>query len=98
MRFVLVTCLCLLPAASFAANPDCAVFGEIVNDIVTERKTGKDMNPAMEAVAKTHSGKNARFVPTIPYLADWVYSLPEAQLTPTAGSAFETQCKDAPKK
>lgn len=98
MRFVLASCLCLVPAASFAANPDCAVFGEIVNDIVVERQDGKTMNPAMEAVAKSHSAKNARFVPTIPYLAEWVYSLPQDQLTVEAGSAFETQCQSAPKQ
>ncbi|MGY3439424.1 MULTISPECIES: hypothetical protein [unclassified Marinovum] len=92
MRFVVVTCLALVPNLSFAANPDCFEMGEIVNKIVGQRTEGTEMMAAMELVAADYSGESARFVPTIPPLTDWVYSLPDDQLTAEAGAAFETQC------
>lgn len=93
MRYVVVTCLALLPSAALAENPDCAVMGGIVDRIVAERLEGTEMMAAMEAVAEDYTGEEARFVGTIPHLTDWVYNgLPEEQLTEEAGQAFASQC------
>ncbi|MCJ7874678.1 DNA primase [Marinovum sp. 2_MG-2023] len=92
MRFLLVTCFALMPAATLAANPDCAVFGEIVDKIVAERQDGAVINASMETVAGEYTGRKKRFVPTIPALAEWVYSLPEADLSAGPGDVFAEQC------
>lgn len=93
MRYLFATCLALLPTTTLAANPDCAVFGQIVDKIVAERAEGTEMMAAMETVAGEYSGDKQRFVATIPHLTDWVYNgLTEAQLTAEAGQAFASQC------
>ena len=51
MRYLIVTCLALLPGATLAANPDCEVMGGIVDKIVAERVEGTEMKAAMETVA-----------------------------------------------
>lgn len=93
MRYLIVTCLALLPGATLAANPDCEVMGGIVDKIVAERVEGTEMMAAMETVAADYTGDQERFVGTIPHLTDWVYNgLPEEHLTAEAGQAFVTQC------
>ncbi|WP_323766258.1 hypothetical protein [Marinovum sp.] len=93
MRYLFVTCLALLPTITLAANPDCAVFGGIVDRIVAERVEGTEMMAAMEVVAAEYTGEQARFAGTIPHLTDWVYNgLAEEHLTDEAGQAFAAQC------
>ena len=93
MRFVLVTCFALMPAAGMAANADCAVLGDIVTSVALERAGGAEMNDAMTAVAESYTGDKERFVPAIPLLADWVYTLPDDQLTAEAGTAYQKACE-----
>lgn len=93
MRFVLSAVLACLPAAGFAANADCKVLGDIVNDVVAERAGGAEMNDAMLAVAEKYTGGKERFRAGIPALADWVYSLPKEQLGDGVGAAYQKACE-----
>lgn len=93
MRIVLSAILACLPVAGFAANPDCRVLGELVNDIVSERQGGADMNGAMLAVAENYTGKKERFRAGIPALAEWVYDLPKDQLGDGVGDAYRKACE-----
>lgn len=93
MRFVLSTCLMMLPAVAFAAPKDCAVFGEIADHVVVERQKGAEMNDAILAVATQYTGRKERYQPAIPLLADWVYTLPKAQLGKDVGKAYQNACE-----
>lgn len=93
MRFVLMTSLCLLPAAGFAASDGCEIAGEIADRIVAERKKGTALYPAMEAVAADYEGSNSAYVEIIPGFADWIYSLPEGQAGPGIAQAVVAQCE-----
>lgn len=93
MRVVLSAILTCLPAAGFAANADCEILGNIVNDIVAERQGGAAVEDAMLAVAEDYTGNKERFHAGIPPLAEWVYSLPEDQLADGVGAAYQAACE-----
>ncbi|TNF19612.1 MAG: hypothetical protein EP318_13890 [Rhodobacteraceae bacterium] len=93
MRILLASCLCLLPAASFAANQGCALAGEIADKLVAERQNGTALYTAMETVAGAYTGKQKAYVEIIPGFADWIYSLPEDELGPMIGKAVLEQCE-----
>ena len=65
MRYLIVTCLALLPGATLAANPDCEVMGGIVDKIVAERVEGTEMKAAMDRCRRLHrrSGTVCRYHP-----------------------------------
>ncbi len=85
--------LALSASSALAANKDCTVLGEIASAVVIERQAGSEMNSAILAVAESYTGKNKRFQPAIPLLADWVYNLPEDQMGEEVGPAYQAACE-----
>ncbi|KUF09260.1 hypothetical protein [Pseudoponticoccus marisrubri] len=80
---------CLLPLAHPAAAqaPDCAAQAEIVMQAVTARAEGR---PKSEAVAGLSAALDAE---AASMLSDWIWTLPEDQLTSAVGEAWQTQCE-----
>lgn len=92
----------ILPAAAILAAPPalaadtaadtCARTSAIVADAVAQRADGA---AKARTVSTLESGDIAeRFIPAVQPLVDWVYTLPEEQLTDAAPAAFEEACRD----
>ena len=70
----------------------CAEQGAIATRIVAARQDGAAAQEATSALTSADSGVAARFRPTVAPLVEWIYSLPEAQLSADIGAALEQQC------
>lgn len=92
-RFALIALLlsCAAPALAGKAE-NCAATAGIVSDAVTQRVDGKDMAATLAFLGSDAGGIDAKFREAVPALVDWVYTLPEDQLTDEAPKAFEEAC------
>ncbi|MCT4557017.1 MAG: hypothetical protein N4A61_03045 [Pelagimonas sp.] len=66
---------------------DCAAQAQLVMDAVNARKDGQSKRKTRRALVK-QLDKTAGEM-----LADWIYSLEDAQLTDEVGEAWEMQCE-----
>ncbi|MCQ0092085.1 hypothetical protein [Roseovarius sp. M141] len=92
-RSPLVALLILTAAPTLAADSaakNCAVTSGIVDDAVALRAKGSAQADTIAAL--TAGDLDARFVPAIQPLVDWVYTLPSDQLTGEAAAAFKAAC------
>jgi len=76
--------------ASGSPAKDCAVTADVVADAVAQRANGGAQADTLAAL--TASDLEARFVPAVQPLVDWVYTLPIDQLTEDAAAAFKAAC------
>lgn len=74
-------------AESDALDIDCAAQAELVMEVVTGRTEGVRKRKARRTL-REGLGKTAGDA-----LAEWVYSLPEEQLTDEVGAAWKAQCE-----
>lgn len=92
-RFVLPALLILTASPALAASDaaeNCTKTTAIVADAVAERSNG---NAKAETVKTLKAGDiESRFAPTVQPLVEWVYTLPEDQLTDAAPAAFKAAC------
>ncbi|MFD0858735.1 hypothetical protein [Roseovarius aquimarinus] len=83
-----------VPAAAQTNDADkaagCAATAEIVSDAVELRAGGSQRDAAAQAIAAGDT--DAKYAEAIGPLVDWVYTLPEEQLTDEAASAFTDAC------
>lgn len=99
MRILLTACLTLplLAAPSLAGKAEnCAAFGGIAMKAVTLRQdAGQDEASAAATIQREATGAERKFLAEVPLLVNWIYALPEDQLTPAIGDAVESQCMAA---
>ncbi|WP_113911966.1 DNA primase [Roseovarius dicentrarchi] len=92
-RFLLYAALTLTAAPALAAGKaaeNCAVTSGIVADAVAQRVSGRAQADATATLADGDIA--ARFVPAVQPLVEWVYTLPQDQLTGDAAAAFQAAC------
>jgi hypothetical protein len=68
----------------------CAATAEIVADAVAMRTDGTSQKATTEALKA--GDVEAKYVEAVAPLVDWVFTLPEHQLTDEAASAFNNAC------
>ncbi len=92
-RFPLCAVFILTAAPTLAAgraSENCAATASIVADAVAHRDAGSAQSDTLTALSG--GDIDARFVPTVQPLVDWVYTLPSDHLTGEAATAFEAAC------
>jgi hypothetical protein len=92
-RFALIAVLLTAAAPALAGKAEnCAATAGIVRDAVAQRADGKAMTDTVAFLASDAGGVAAKYREAVPALVDWVYTLPEDQLTDAAPTAFEGAC------
>lgn len=81
------------PAAAQATAGDCEVFGQIAERAAQARLADGDMMDTMVVIAESFTGAQERYAGAVPLLVDWVWKLPEAQLTSGVGAAYQQACE-----
>ncbi|WP_272006657.1 hypothetical protein [Roseovarius sp. ZX-A-9] len=85
----------VLPAGASAADDktaNCAATAGIVADAVNARTGGNTQEGAIAFLTSDEGGIDDKYDPAVPMLVEWVYTLPEDQLTVEASTAFEEAC------
>jgi len=92
--FRLTACLLCLatPLAAMEKAQMCAVTAEIAGAVVSERSDGAEKTAAIEAVSGSLDEDNTIFLAAVQPIADWVYTLPEDQLTDQVAVSYEDAC------
>lgn len=86
--------LSVLPATQAYASDaghHCAPTAEIVQMAVTARALGAEQD-ATQADILANDAVEERYAPAVPSLVEWVYTLPEDQLTDEVAVSFEEAC------
>ncbi len=94
-RLPLCALLILTAAPALAASnaaEDCAVTAAIVADAAAQCAKGSAQSDTLATL--TAGDLQARFVPAVQPLVEWVYTLPADQLTDEAAAAFEAACRE----
>ncbi|WP_299928966.1 hypothetical protein [uncultured Pelagimonas sp.] len=88
MRVLLAALICAAPMASAqeAVKPDCEAQAALVMDVVNGRIDGVRKGKARRTLSKSLDRTAADM------LAEWVYTLPEDQLTDEIGTNWKAQC------
>ncbi len=90
LSFILV-----LPAGANAADDktaNCVATAGIVADAVDQRTGGNTKAATTEFLTSDEGGIDDKYDPAVPMLVEWVFTLPEDQLTEDASTAFEKAC------
>ncbi|SLN13906.1 hypothetical protein ROA7450_00231 [Roseovarius albus] len=97
MRMMLLPAFALfaLPVSAETADERaarCEVQAGIIATSVEERKAGTDADKIKKSLRKGKNKVEKKYVPSVPYLVDFVFTLPEDQLTDEAASQFQKSC------
>ncbi|WP_120501785.1 hypothetical protein [Roseovarius sp. EL26] len=99
MRLMLLPALALfaLPASAETAEDRavrCEVQAGIIATSVEQRKAGASADKIKKSMRKGKDKIDKKYVDSVPYLVDFVFTLPDAQLTDEAASQFQKSCAD----
>ena len=98
LRTACVTCALVmsmsLPASAqdTAKEAECRKQGQIATNIMTERKSGSNARRAERRVIRALPDDARNYEIAIPALVEWIYSLPEEQMTPEVSNALYRAC------
>lgn len=81
-----------LAAQDAAQEAECRKQGQIATDIMVERKNGSDARRAERRVIRNLPDDAKNYEVAVPAMVEWIYSLPEEQLTPEASNALYQVC------
>ncbi|QIE45175.1 hypothetical protein G5B38_06330 [Pseudohalocynthiibacter aestuariivivens] len=91
----IVSLVLLVPASAYATDDkaaNCAATAGIVSHAVGERNGGNTQEGATDFLTSDEGGIEEKYDAAVPMLVEWVYTLPEDQLTDEAATAFEKAC------
>ena len=93
-RFALVIpfCLMALPAVAQDKQTLCTTSAEIVDTAVTARADGAKERAVIRDITGTLDGDKAVFKPAVEPIVNWVYTLPEDQLTDEVATVYKDTC------
>jgi hypothetical protein len=91
-RFTLSLIFLAAPAMAQDKTQLCTVSAEIAGAAVAQRAAGEGKDKTAEAIAANMTGERANFGAAVPHIVDWVWTLPEDQLTDEVAAAYETAC------
>ncbi|MCK0150704.1 hypothetical protein MWU54_11765 [Marivita sp. S6314] len=85
-----------LSLPSFAQDPgkvaECRKQGQIATNIMSERKNGANSRRAERRVVRALPDDAKNYEVAVPALVEWIYSLPEDQMTPEVSNALYQAC------
>jgi len=96
MRKTLIA-LVLLASPALAETTEekadrCGAQKGIVDLAVVQRGLGADAKAVEKDLTKGENAVDEKYAPSVSPLVEWVFTLPEEQLVPEVGEAFETSC------
>ena len=99
MRLLLLPALALfaLPVSAETADERaarCEVQAGVIATSVENRKAGLSADKIKKALSKGKGAVEKKYVPSVPYLVDFVFTLPEDRLTDEAARQFQKSCAD----
>ncbi|MCL3881171.1 hypothetical protein [Marivita sp. GX14005] len=71
---------------------ECRKQGQIATDIMSQRKAGANAKRATAQVIGKLPEDARNYESAIPALVEWIYSLPEEQMTPEVSNALYQVC------
>lgn len=92
VRFSILFAIIAAPALAQDKEALCENSARVVNAVVLERAAGASKKKAVRRVVRSLEGDLALFKEAVPPLADWVYTLPEEQLTDEPAAAYKATC------
>lgn len=89
LSFVLV-----VPAVAqdTAKEAECRKQGQIATNIMTERKNGSNARRAERRVIRALPDDAQNYEVAVPAMVEWIFSLPEDQMTPEVSNALYQAC------
>lgn len=92
--FVTIALMFSLTAPAFAQDRDaeCRKQGQIATNIMSERKGGSNARRAERRVIRALPDDAKNYAVAIPALVEWIYTLPEEQMTPEVSNALYQAC------
>ena len=89
LTFALVT---PVMAQDTAKEAECRKQGQIATNIMTERKNGSNARRAERRVIRALPDDAQSYEVAVPAMVEWIYSLPEDQMTPEVSNALYQAC------
>ncbi|WP_292289580.1 hypothetical protein [Marivita sp.] len=80
------------PAMAQGDDTECRKQGQIATNIMSERRNGANARRAERRVIRSLPEDSRNYEVAVPALVDWIYSLPEDQLTPEVSNALYQVC------
>ena len=80
------------PAFAQVDDAECRKQGQIATNIMTERKNGSNARRAERRVIRALPDDAKNYEVAVPALVEWIYSLPEDQMTPEVSNALYQAC------
>jgi hypothetical protein len=81
-----------VPIAAQVEDAECRKQGQIATNIMTERKNGANARRAERRVIRALPEDAKNYEVAVPALVEWIYSLPEDQMTPEVSNALYQAC------
>ncbi|PWL35888.1 MAG: hypothetical protein DCO97_07275 [Marivita sp. XM-24bin2] len=81
-----------VPAVAQDKEAECRKFGQVATNIMTERKNGSNARRAERRVLRTIPDMSKTDEVLAVQLVDWIYSLPEEQLSPEVSNMVYQTC------
>jgi len=81
-----------LAAQDAAKEAECRKQGQIATDIMTERKNGSNARRAERRVIRNLPDDAKNYDVAVPAMVEWIYTLPEDQMTPEVSNALYQVC------
>ncbi|WP_439121856.1 hypothetical protein [Marivita sp.] len=81
-----------VPATAQDKEAECRKIGQIATNIMAERKNGTNVRRAERRVIRAIPNKSKNDEVLAVQLVDWIYSLPEQQLTPEVSNKLYQTC------
>lgn len=91
-RFALSLILLTAPVMAQDKAQLCAISAEIAGSAVAQRAAGEDKDKTAKAITADMTGDRANFAAAVPHIVDWVWTLPEDQLTDEVAEAYSIAC------
>ncbi|OSQ47021.1 hypothetical protein [Marivita geojedonensis] len=81
-----------VPVQAQVDDAECRKQGQIATNIMAERKNGSNARRAERRVIRALPADSKNYEVAIPALVEWIYSLPEDQLTAEVSNALYQAC------
>ena len=92
MAFAMATPAFAQDTADAQKEGECRKQGQIATNIMTERKNGSNARRAERRVIRGLPEDAKNYEVAVPAMVEWIYSLPEEQMTPEVSNALYQAC------
>lgn len=92
MAFTMATPAFAQDTTDVQKEGECRKQGQIATNIMTERKNGSNARRAERRVIRGLPEDAKNYEVAVPAMVEWIYSLPEEQMTPEVSNALYQAC------